>query len=76
MYRTYFHKDTGTYLGSYSGYDESDPRHPYAGHPSVDGQVGNMFDKLVDGKLVKRAVLKSKTLEERVAVLEAIVLAK
>lgn len=49
MYRTYFDKNTGAYLGSYRGPDEGNP---YNGHPSVDGQVDG-FTRLVNGAPVR-----------------------
>ena len=48
-YRTYFHKDTGKYLGSYAPLD-GDPHdsagNPYYGHPSVEGQRFNRKDRM------------------------------
>ena len=48
-YRTYFHKDTGKYLGSYAPLD-GDPHdnagNPYRGHPSVEGQRFNAKDRM------------------------------
>lgn len=49
MYRTYFDKETGAYLGSYSGPNEGNP---FAGHPSVEGQRDG-FTRLVDGEPVR-----------------------
>jgi hypothetical protein len=49
MFRTYFDKDTGDYLGSYNGPDEGNP---YAGHPSVEGQHDG-HTVLVDGAPVR-----------------------
>ena len=46
MYRTYFDENTGAYLGCYNGPGDSNP---YAGHPSVEGQLDG-FHQLVNGK--------------------------
>ena len=79
-YRTYFHKDTGKYLGSYAPLDgdpHDNPGNPYRGHPSVEGQRFNAKDQL---NLVTQAVEKGvvampksemELLKERIAVLEA-----
>jgi hypothetical protein len=51
IYRTYFDKDNGTYLGSYRGPDNGNP---YTGHPSVEGQLDS-FHHLLDGAPVREA---------------------
>ena len=70
MYRTYFDKDTGAYLGSYSG-PASD--NPFSGHRSLPGQVGNSYDTLdlAKGTLVKGAIPPPpKTLAQRLPACE------
>ncbi|MEK7383978.1 MAG: hypothetical protein AAB262_11935 [Elusimicrobiota bacterium] len=71
MYRTYFDKDSGTYLGAYDGPDEDNP---HEGHPSLAGQVGNAFDTFdfKKGTLIKGAIaIAPKTIEQRIAACES-----
>ena len=69
QYRTYFSNDTGVYLGAYAGPEENNP---YLGNPSLNGQVGNAFDTLKKGNLVKGAIpLETKTMEQRIAACES-----
>lgn len=48
-YYTYFHKDTGKYLGSYAPLDGDpldNPGNPYCGHRAVEGQQFNARDRM------------------------------
>ena len=74
-YRTYFHKDTGKYLGAYAPLD-GDPHdnagNPYCGHLSVPGQGYSAKDRLnlMTSQVERGAVVMPKP-TDRVALLEA-----